>query len=122
MDDLIDWLRAVLDEDEAAARAATPGPWWAHRQGDEAIVSPGVAMDREEGGVSLEDATHIALHDPAAVLADVAAKRSVLDAYTARADLAGRGGLVNRDPLGFVVRTLASGYRYRPGWRAEWER
>lgn len=119
MDDLIDWLRAVLDEDEAAARAATPGPWWAHRQGDEAIVSPGVAMDREEGGVSLEDATHIALHDPAAVLADIVAKRAILDTYTAWVTIMGSGAK-HSVRLAFVVRTLASGYRYRPGYNPAW--
>jgi hypothetical protein len=57
MSDLAAFLAARLDEREAAARAATPGPW-------------GFA-----GGA---DATHVAAHDPAWVLRDVAAKRAIL--------------------------------------------
>lgn len=121
MDELVAWFRQQLDEEAAVAKDATRGPWTVHRQGVEAIVSPGVAMDREEGGVSVQDATHIVRHDPTAVLADIEAKRAVLDAYTTRADLAARGGLTNRDPLGFAVRTLARAYRHRPGWKSSWE-
>ena len=57
---------------------------------------------------------------PSQVLADIEAKRKILDAYTTRADLASRGGLVHRDPLAFAVRTLASAYRHRPGWQDSW--
>lgn len=117
MNDLITWLRGVLDDDERVAKAATPGPWSVHRQGLEAVVSPGVAMDKEEGGVSVEDAAHIARHDPAAVLADVKAKRAVLDLLnlTAGPYDPARGALKE------AVKTLASAYRHRPGWTTDWE-
>lgn len=115
MDELVEWLRGVLADDEAAARAATPGHWGA--SGHSVITSDDIEIIE----ASRADSAHIARHDPAQVLADVAAKRKILDAYTARADLVSRGGLTNRDPLGFVARTLASAYRHRPGWKDEWE-
>lgn len=132
MDELVAWLRGVLDDDERVAKAATPGPWTASgdwspsvEAGDDTVAAY-KGFWEEDNGVDPEcikeaDATHIARHDPAQVLADVAAKRAVLDAYTARAELASRGGLINRDPLGFAVRTLASAYRHRPGWKNDWE-
>lgn len=115
MQDLIDWLRGVLDDDETIAREATRGPWTVQRQGLEAIVSPGVAMDREEGGVSVQDATHIARHDPAAVLADVAAKRAILELHKD----AGMGDCAHASDPCPTLRALASAYR--PGWKQEWE-
>lgn len=115
MNDLIAWLRQQLDDDEETAKNATRGPWTVHRQGLEAIVSPGVAMDRDEGGVSVQDATHIARHDPTAVLADVAAKRELLAALEEIAT-------DEYDPRAWNhIAVLARAYRHRPGWRTEWE-
>lgn len=83
--DLAAYLRARWDEREAKARAATPGPWVANEQ-DYGLATvytadqkTGVAYDREEGGVSVEDAAHIAASDPAHVLADIEAKRALLE-------------------------------------------
>ncbi|MEV2277722.1 DUF6221 family protein [Nocardiopsis sp. NPDC049922] len=75
---IVDFLNARINEDEQAARAATPAPWSVHLQGDAAVVSPGVAMDREEGGVSAQDATHMVRHDPARVLREIEAKRGLI--------------------------------------------
>lgn len=131
MVDLVAWFRAVLDDDEAAARkclstnvqasmlAGQDPPPWVYRP-DGRVVSD----DRDQiprASTWPAEGAHIALHDPEQVLADIAAKRSILDAYTTRADLASRGGLVHRDPLAFAVRTLASAYRHRPGWNTDWE-
>ena len=85
MDDPIEFLTARYDEDEAGARAAH-GRW-----------SPTWSVDPEEWatGVGVQDgdgrsvaavhgtyhADHIARHDPARVLADLAAKRKLLQLW-----------------------------------------
>lgn len=102
--ELVDFLRARLDEDEAAATAATPGPWWYNpgkqwldpeafekydlAKGEEfvgyggphpftgAVCATGPASHSQ----SMADAAHIArVADPARVLAEVEAKRAVVD-------------------------------------------
>lgn len=117
MNELVEWLRGQLADDEKTARAATPGPWSARFQDTGAVVDPGVAFDREEGGVGWEDAVHIARHDPAAVLADIDAKRAVLDLLNLTAG--------PHDPatgvLNEVVHALARAYRHKPGWKSSWE-
>ncbi|MGC9668875.1 DUF6221 family protein [Planosporangium sp. 12N6] len=119
-DDLIAWLSAQLDDDERAARAASPGPWGydpSHEfrmpgSGPLEFVGAGVAPDFHgiaatgpaDDPQSMADAGHIARHDPVHVCRDVEAKRKIIERY---------GGSE-------VVRLLASGYRDRPGYRAEW--
>lgn len=87
--DLIEFLKARLDEDEAAARRATPGPWVSESSGP---TGP-VVMDAESRDardhvarcphfLAAFDAEHIARHDPARVLADVAAKRAIVERHT----------------------------------------
>lgn len=139
MEDLIAWLRACLDDDEKAAKAATPGPWrhspdkhW-HRPGTpefEESVFAGPAGDAatsvagtgpSDDPQSMADAAHIARHDPAAVLADVEAKRAVLDATVGEIDRYGTMPPEAHIMADEVVKALASAYRHRPGWRTEWE-
>lgn len=99
MDDLVQWLRAQLDEDERTARAATPGPWeWRHEYGEpwqpvadgwldysgEHISAPGDRATLFGPGMTPHaDAVHIARHDPARVLREIDAKRQVITKYTA---------------------------------------
>lgn len=71
--DLIAALRAALHADEAAALAATPGPW--HR--DSYRVDGGETDDVQ----AIADAAHIARHDPAAVLRRIAADRKQLELH-----------------------------------------
>lgn len=85
---LVELLQARLDEAEQAARSATPGPWkaddptWA-----ETIYGPDhvavVAGGRWGGEASVfestDDALHIARYHPARVLAEVEAKRRIVD-------------------------------------------
>ncbi|MFZ3494609.1 DUF6221 family protein [Streptomyces sp. 5.8] len=69
MDDPVQFLRARLDEDEQTARAASAG--WYGYDPEQAIAF-----------VPVEDTQHIARHDPARVLAEVAAKRRRLARHT----------------------------------------
>jgi hypothetical protein len=118
--DLVTYLRARLDEDEATASAASPGPWVVKDIGDHEFTSDddkgwwwvwqesalpyyggvvqidhtpgavGVASitDARQGAKERADAEHIARCDPPAVLADIALRRSILDAYARLADIA----------------------------------
>lgn len=109
---ITDFLTARYDEDEAVARAADIPEgdlsWTAH--GPIALSSPDafrVRTSRDMIPVALVQdiddntepipaeildaeavATHIALHDPARVLADIAAKRAIARAYTHAGDVA----------------------------------
>jgi Family of unknown function (DUF6221) len=96
MDDLTAFLAARLDEDEAAARAAIGTPYpvppglghgvWAAGdpstgiQDKAAIYGDGMTI-YDEGGHTTAQAAHIARHDPARVLLEVAAKRAILDLH-----------------------------------------
>lgn len=99
IEQLTEQVRAGLAADEETARAATAGPWQSRRRGDRFVVLggahplPGAESDvrvvHRDGGYPADwpkdvvnaeaDADHIARHDPARVLADVAAKRALLD-------------------------------------------
>jgi hypothetical protein len=109
---LLDWLRGQLDDDERAARAATPGPW-GYDPRTEFPMPDGAKLEFVHAGTtpdlrgiaatgpsndpqSMADAGHIARHDPEHVLADVAAKRALLALGDER-----------------VIRLVASGYRDR---------
>lgn len=157
MDDLIAWLRACIDLDEWVARAATDGPWthdpgkewhtdpdklraaragWPQPGGMEfvgagaglehGVATTGLSGDRQ----SMYDARHIALHDPAHVLARCAANRLIVElaaTWIVSADQAGE----RQDPPALIVRTqgvtartvlrvLALAYADRRGYREEW--
>jgi hypothetical protein len=78
MDDLIAFLRARLDEDAAAARRAGDS----FRQIGETGVIVATEGDRAEECASANwagIAEHIVRHDPARVLAEVDAKRQIID-------------------------------------------
>jgi len=94
MTDVLAHIEAHLTAVEAAAKAATPGPWWAsgvwYHSGTfpmENARNPWPAVGHGTTGADVvahtarqdgADAAHIALNDPAAVLAWVAAIRAVV--------------------------------------------
>ncbi|MET9705357.1 DUF6221 family protein [Streptomyces griseus] len=91
MDDLVQFLRARLDEDEQAARAATWDEWdsahWTARPPQASYERYTVADHLDDGVVVVtpENADadgvgqHVARQDPARVLREVEAKRRILD-------------------------------------------
>lgn len=110
MNELTTWLRVQLDEDERIARAAHPKLGFV--LGFVEIGSPEIDADE----------AHIANWDAERVLAEIAAKRAILDAYE-RADAAAEfpnreGGIA--EGLEDAVRLLAQPYAGRDGWREEW--
>jgi hypothetical protein len=133
---ITEFLEARIGEDEAVARAATDGPW----RYDQRKVN---AIDRSESvfaglsGVSattvastgpaddtpsMNDARHIARHDPFRVLAECAAKRAIL-ADRKRID---RSAGMDYWHAGYsdanydALRSLAAVYATHPDYRQEW--
>lgn len=95
--DLTAFLNARIDEDEVKAKAAQPGPWtleeWTGGFGRQASVmapmpqhpgaTTGLTQLARVPSMDAETATHIARHDPARVLREVAAKRAIVTRYAA---------------------------------------
>ncbi|MGW4422556.1 DUF6221 family protein [Streptosporangium sp. NPDC004631] len=84
MSDLIAFFRARLDEDERWALAASPGPWSENAESDEVLAVDGITVADGfalSGNQLRATVAHIARHDPARVLAEVAAKRRLLEQY-----------------------------------------
>ncbi|WP_037683058.1 DUF6221 family protein [Streptomyces griseus] len=128
VEDLANWLRAQLDEDERIARTATLGPWVQSGIGDYGWTvdfgRPGAGVETADTEQGLADADFIAAHNPARVLREIDAKRQILAlhrpyvAESGQACLGCAGGIeFERCP---VVRLLALPYAGRPGYREEW--
>lgn len=157
MSDLIAFVRRCLDDDERVARAV---PDHRGRRGElrwmqsDPERTPGLICDQlgnvvtyDEGSPSEAQAAHIARHDPARVLAEVAAKRAVLDEYDkvfrarqenseravelsqlgapdagAYANVKAHGWKLDGVLVGLnaAIGLLAQPYAGQPGWREEW--
>jgi hypothetical protein len=134
MSELTDFLLARITEDEARARAATPGPWIASGQDDywevlnlrgssmdDVVVSAGWPSD-PAGGACEKDADHIARWNPARVLAECDTKRRIVTNI----------GVVVLEPFGLqwpegyrealehTLRLLALPYADHSEYRSEW--
>jgi hypothetical protein len=111
MDDLVTWLRAQLDEDERVARSAASFPYQAPSNAPwerERIIAERV------GGRSRAVATHrivATFANPARVLAEVDAKRRILDEAIR---------LESYDSEFQFLELLALPYADRPGYLEEW--
>ncbi|MGW3808842.1 DUF6221 family protein [Micromonospora sp. NPDC005113] len=133
MDDLVTWLRVQLDDDERVATGSESsdaalrwslklpgyGSWIQDGNGDTVVY--------DEGAPSESEAEHITRHDPARVLAEVDAKRRIVDLFEyEQIDVSLPGGppatVPGRRPAtaGPVLRLLALPYADRPGYRDEW--
>jgi len=137
MDDLVQFLRARLDEDEQAAAAASDGPWTPWRKArlhglgqlEHAVMLPGDGIGSRATIVTASwlDAEHIARHNPARVLAEVDAKRRILDLHeAAEFEYADADVCLSCDsggPLPYpcpTVRLLALPYADHPDYHDEW--
>lgn len=83
---LTDFLLARIAEDELVARAATPAPWVDRPMGSEGsdVIAGGntvLTARRPARCREFADATHIARHDPARVLAECEAKRQIMELH-----------------------------------------
>lgn len=147
--DITEFLTACVAEDATEAEAATSGPWHVdqipHRtnvvvphEGLDRIGTAGQRMDvpiftgqtANRGRLQWEaDAAHIARHDPARVLREVAAKRRVLARHHAGSDGSCDGCGYDQEQGPWIerledcpeLRDMASVYADRPGYREEWK-
>lgn len=131
MSDLVEFLRARTDEDEASARqvASDYGDQWTS-EGDDRVRGSLEYVDVLDGPGSPTE--YIARHDPKRVLAEVEAKRRIISmhaesdfphnpddgpgdySWTARCD-----GCYETAPC-TTLRLLASVYADHPDYRPEW--
>jgi len=132
VDELVAFLRAALDRDEQMALAAHANGWTAEESGrhdGEFVIAP----DHTPSGVGVifgpKNAEHIARWDPARVLAEVQAKRRILDLHVAAAAQPIAPGSAParaertraREALEAVARLLAQPHAGQPGWDPRWE-
>lgn len=131
MDDLVAFLRARLDEDEAVALAVSNGPHspetWTAKSYKE-----GARNWRVDGQVSVvvdgafgPDAAHIARHDPARILAEIEGKRQIIREWedakaTAEADRTDVSARVAMLAFGIALRAVAAPCTAHPDYKPEW--
>lgn len=135
-DDLVDFLKARLGDDERTARAATenaPTPWQTGLGEDDwtrdrmLFGGRGEPLWENEGsqGLSLPEgvAPHIARHDPARVLREVVAKRAIVEPHVDvhRCEWGDYAGGDVSECTARELRLLASVYADHPGYREEWK-
>ncbi|ORJ99858.1 DUF6221 family protein [Prescottella equi] len=133
MSDIVEFLRARLDEDEQTATAATSAtfgeePTWTSkddgtgRQTHGYVMADHTAICGHDGDdVLLPVADHIARHDPARVLREVESKRGVLADYELYKDAKypdSDGG--HAMALEYVLDLLAAVYSDHPDYQQEW--
>ena len=132
MSDLVAFLNARTDEDEAGALlAAREGGTW--KQQDPVrypghITSLGGTVVYDEGAPDENQAAHIARHDPARVLREVAAKRNILaryqDCLVRQEDPDYPAGVAReqaREYEDFVLPNLAASYSDHPDYDEDWK-
>lgn len=122
MDDLVNFLRARLDEDELIARDASVEAWTK-------AEAPSIFVMSVNGLVAetsaFTDALHIARHDPARVLAEVDAKRQALAHYeriqqhTRNSD-GGADYIFAEGAVRKQAEYMALAYADHPDYRDEW--
>jgi hypothetical protein len=119
--ELVAFLAARLDEDEAAAKlAAREGGTW--KQDDPvrypgSISSLGGQVVYDEGSPDEYQAAHIARYDPARALREVEAGRAIIAAYQPN----GQGVAYTLEAgLEFALRQFAAVYRDHPACDPTW--
>lgn len=115
--DLPTFLTQRYDEQEAVARLSTPGPW-----GRAGVDGQGFAVHRgEHETVALycdrDNAAHIATHDPAYVLADLAAKRQMVEWFAPHLGDGDGYALAAEHALTALAQPFADHPDFRPEWK-----
>lgn len=135
MDDLIAFVTARLDEDEAAAEAAAAAsaPDWHHTpavtvHGPIILIAGGEYDEFEVADIDRngdDKAAHITRHDPARALREVAAKRKTLARHS---PVRSAGRRMCATCLGsctfwpcYDLRDLAAVWSGHPDYRQEWK-
>ncbi|MFJ4837162.1 DUF6221 family protein [Streptomyces sp. NPDC088746] len=135
MDDLVQFLRARLDDDSAAARAASwdedGDRWDTQHQGQWSVIDhtdDGVIEVPPHAANDAGVAQHMARHDPARVLREVEAHRLLLKRYDepeTSPDLPDSMNKltsgVQRQVLADVFRVLALPYADHPDYQETWK-
>jgi hypothetical protein len=146
--DLAAWLTRIWDEEERLAKAAASGYSGASWEMSLDVIGAGgrgyVAVGPYGGDIDSDIGTHIACHDPASVLARIAADRKILELHKIEVrkvdtppfdELTGERwpdtydvtcaicGWAAEDPTSAcsTVRLLASPYKGREGWQEAWD-
>lgn len=124
-EDLAAWLTQIWDDDERIARAIPDlyRSWEALREGPGAAWIDCVSSSRTQspGLLDPDDAAHIARHDPASILARIAADRQILAECSIVLEDKSPERVQERILAWAIVRHLASAHRDRPGWREAWQ-
>lgn len=137
MTEVVEFLKARLDEDFELARNAmhedasvSPGEWITEHHDSEFHEHPDrchIAEDRKgvywtvASEVSIPNAEHMARHDPARVLREIAAKRAMIADWEIYADAEYpdfEGGFSSA--MDGVVDELARVYWDHPEFKSEW--
>lgn len=123
MSGLVEFLRARLDEDEALAREAPPGPWYIGNAVDPTQpctvhTFPGVRLVAD--GLNWLVAEHIARQNPARVLAEVAVKRELIRVWEAVRDVTGTGSLAE-GTAARAIQLHAAVYADHPDYEERWK-
>lgn len=117
MADLPAFLVARFDEAAATALDASPGPWQPNAEGDEVLAADGITV---ADGFALSGrqlratVSHIVGHDPMRALADIEAKRAIVERYVWLREHGDTGGAA------WVLPLLAAAYADHPDYREEW--
>jgi hypothetical protein len=137
MEDPTAFITARLDEDEAAARELAGWPHWHHTpavtaHGPIILIAAGEDDELEVASIERdlpEVGAHIARHDPARALREVAAKRAVLAWYADSVDAAalfkeklGTGTHMATAAESYlnVMRGYAAVWSDHPDYKQEW--
>ncbi len=110
---IVEFLLARIEEDEALARSASPGPWHVDAESTEVLAVDGIVVADGfalSGKQTRATTAHIARHDPAHVLTECEAKRQVISIVASWRQYRQRQ----------VLQPLASVYADHPDYRDEW--
>lgn len=131
MSDISRFIADNLARIEQVAREATPGPWvWRHQFGYPSLLEgdrDSTVLEARRSKLYPTDAAHIALHDPAHVLAWVAAIRTVvaIHEYEEFHDAPDRGFCAHDQRTAGVwpcptIRAIAGIWTDTDGWQEDW--